>query len=100
MRRAREREARRQSRREARLAKRTAVGAGIAVGAGVIFASGAAQATTTFQVNSLGGAGNGTYNAAECTLREAVTAANSPSHPGTDTVVFKPGLSGTISLYN
>src|SRR5256884_814325 len=48
------------------------------------------QASTTFIVNSTADPGTGVCDDAECTLREAITAAN--AHAGTDTIVFNiPG---------
>src|SRR5438105_2168429 len=48
------------------------------------------QATTTFIVNSTADPGTGVCDDAECTLREAIAAAN--AHAGTDTIVFNiPG---------
>src|SRR5437667_1889846 len=48
------------------------------------------QAITTFTVNSAADPGTGVCDAVECTLREAITAAN--AHAGTDTIVFNiPG---------
>src|SRR5438552_446144 len=48
------------------------------------------QASTTFIVNSTADPGAGVCDNAECTLREAITAAN--AHAGTDTIVFNiPG---------
>lgn len=43
-------------------------------------------------VNSLGDPGNGTCNATQCTLREAINAS------GSTEISFAPGLSGTITL--
>src|SRR3989440_872615 len=48
------------------------------------------QASTTFIVNSTADPGTGLCDDAECTLREAIIAAN--AHAGTDTIVFNiPG---------
>src|SRR5947209_11464220 len=48
------------------------------------------QASTTFTVNSAADPGTGVCDAVECTLREAITAAN--THAGTDTIAFNiPG---------
>src|SRR5205807_10664088 len=48
------------------------------------------QASTTFIVNSTADPGTGVCDDVECTLREAITAAN--AHAGTDTIVFNiPG---------
>src|SRR5437868_1961325 len=48
------------------------------------------QASTTFIVNSTADPGTGICDDAECTLREAITAAN--AHAGPDTIVFNiPG---------
>ena len=45
---------------------------------------------TTFTVNSKADPGNGVCNATQCTLREAIVAAN--ANPGADTIAFKiPG---------
>jgi CSLREA domain-containing protein len=43
-------------------------------------------------VNSLADPGDGTCNAAQCTLREAI------NHPGSTEISFAPGLTGTITL--
>jgi CSLREA domain-containing protein len=43
-------------------------------------------------VNSLADPGNGTCNATQCTLREAI------KDPGSTEISFKPGLTGTITL--
>jgi CSLREA domain-containing protein len=52
-----------------------------------LMASGPAQAATTFTVNNTGDPGSdGICNAASCTLREAINAAN--SKPGADTIEF------------
>lgn len=49
----------------------------------------AAQAAATiFIVNQPGDAGDGVCDATECTLREAITAANAV--PGADTIAFEP----------
>src|SRR5436190_11663996 len=95
MRRARERDVRREAKRRARLARRGTLAAGLAVGAGAIFAPGAAQAAT-FQVNSLDDHAPDGCGSGDCTLRDAVTEANNAS--GADTVTFQSGLSGTIDL--
>src|SRR6266571_944217 len=48
------------------------------------------QASTTFTVNSTADPGTGVCDDAECTLREAITAAN--AHAGADTIAFNiPG---------
>ena len=95
MRRARERQVRREERRtELRRKTKIAGAAGAAIGATALFAP-AAQAAT-FTVNSLEDPGDGTCDAAECTLREAIVEANDA--PGADTIVFATGLSGTINL--
>ncbi len=57
-----------------------------------------AAATTTFQVNSLADPGDGVCNAGECTLREALNAANVAAGP--DRITFAAGLSGNIQLTN
>ena len=43
-------------------------------------------------VNSLADPGDGSCNAAQCTLREAIES------PGATTITFAPGLTGTITL--
>lgn len=49
-----------------------------------------AASATTFTVNSTADLGDGVCDATECTLREAITAAN--ANPGTDTIAFNiPG---------
>src|SRR6185436_3029322 len=65
------------------------------LGVTLIAAPAVAQADT-FTVNSLADPGTGTCDAAECTLREAVEAANSNS--GADVVTFEAGLTGQINL--
>jgi CSLREA domain-containing protein len=52
----------------------------------------AAAAAGTRIVNSLADPGNGTCNATECTLREAIGTA------GTNAITFASGLTGTITL--
>lgn len=59
--------------------------------------AGPAQATT-FTVNSIANPGDGTCNAKQCTLTEAVLRAN--ANDQADTVVFESGLKGTIVLHN
>ena len=51
----------------------------------------------TFTVNSAADPGDGVCSASECTLREAISAAN--AGPGTDTINFDPGVfsPGTIT---
>ena len=51
---------------------------------------------STFTVTTLDDHDDGTCNAADCTLREAITAAN--ARLGTDVIRFAPGLTGTIQL--
>jgi len=51
----------------------------------------------TFVVNSLADPGDGTCNGANCTLREAINAANASSNTA-DTINFQAGLTGTIML--
>src|SRR5436190_24307117 len=57
-----------------------------------------AGAATTFHVNSTADPGTGTCDVTECTLREAITAAN--ADPAVDTIDFTNVASGdnTISL--
>ena len=85
---------RRESKRQSRLARKATTAAGAALGATALFAPGAEAAT--FEVNSLADPGDGTCDATECTLREAVEDANAAA--GADTVIFRSGLSGTINL--
>ncbi|HET6633188.1 MAG TPA: choice-of-anchor Q domain-containing protein [Rhodanobacteraceae bacterium] len=54
------------------------------------------QAPTTLIVDTLADPGDGPCDATDCTLREAVDAANRTI--ATDTVQFKSGLTGTITL--
>ena len=58
----------------------------------------APRASQTFTVNSNADPGTGACDAAECTLREAVAAAN--ANAGTDTIAFDPSVTGTITLTN
>ena len=53
-----------------------------------------ARADTTFTVNTLDDHNDGTCNASDCTLREAINAANST--PGHDTIVFT--VTGVIPI--
>lgn len=53
-------------------------------------------ASTSFEVNSLADPGDGVCDVAECTLREAIEAADLTI--ADDTINFQPGLSGTITL--
>src|SRR5688572_7891681 len=99
MRRARERQVRREERRtEVRRKTKSAGAAGAAIGATALFAP-AAQAAT-FTVNSLDDPGiDGTCDpldpgVADCTLREAIEEANDAN--GADVITFATGLSGTI----
>ena len=94
VRRARERELRRESKRQGRLARKATTAAGAAFGATALFAPGAEAAN--FTVNSLNDPGSGTCDATECTLREAIDAAN--ANPDADVVTFASGLSGSITL--
>ena len=68
-------------------------GAGVTAGAVLGLSSPALAASYT--VTDLADPGNGVCDS-DCTLREAVTAAN--AHPGLDQVVFRSGLSGAITL--
>ena len=94
MRRAGERQAVKDSKRVQRLAKRAALSSGAALGAVVLFAPAADAAT--FTVNSLADPGDGTCDADECTLREAIEDADAAA--GADVVTFQSGLTGTITL--
>ena len=60
----------------------------------LVLGVGTAQAAS-FTVNSTADPGDGICDASECTLREAITAAN--ANPGADTIVFL-GVTGTINL--
>lgn len=51
---------------------------------------------STYTVNTVVDHAVGNCNASDCTLREAVEQAN--GHPGADSIVFSPGLAGTITL--
>ena len=53
-------------------------------------------APTTFTVTTLDDHDDGTCNASDCTLREAINAAN--SHSGKDFINFASGLTGIIQL--
>jgi CSLREA domain-containing protein len=79
-------------RRDALRRRRATLAAGAAIGATALFAPAAAQA---FEVNSLADAAPDACDS-DCTLRDAVTLANSTS--GDDSVTFAPGLTGTIRL--
>src|SRR5687768_8852796 len=94
IRRAREREIERARKRERRLSRK-ALAAGAAAGTTVLFAPAAAHAAT-YEVNSLNDPGDGTCDAAECTLREAITTANGVA--GADTITFASGLTGAINI--
>src|SRR5439155_17732158 len=50
----------------------------------------------TFTVTSTADPGDGTCDVTECTLREAINAANTAA--GADTITFASGLTGTIAL--
>ncbi|MGH2955087.1 MAG: CSLREA domain-containing protein, partial [Solirubrobacterales bacterium] len=95
MRRARERQVEREAKCHGRLAKRGALGAGAALGATVVFAP-AAQAAN-FPVTKLADTNDGTCDA-DCSLREAVYAANASTASDPDLVTFQSGLSGRIEL--
>jgi CSLREA domain-containing protein len=72
--------------------------AGATLGATAMFAAGAEAAT--YVVNSTADGGTGTCNPSpgECTLRDAVTTANTNGVPGTPDTVDLSGESGTITL--
>jgi CSLREA domain-containing protein len=55
--------------------------------AGLLLAPGPAHASTLFTVNSVDDVGDGTCNASECTLREAITASNNT--PGGNVIEFE-----------
>lgn len=52
--------------------------------------------TATFTVNSTNDPGNGTCDAIECTLREAITAAN--NSPGSDDITFNIAGAGPFTI--
>ena len=60
--------------------------------------AGSASAATTYSVNTTVDPGNGVCNAAECTLREAINAAN--ANVGTDTIDFAIGSVGSSQIIN
>lgn len=67
----------------------------------ILFSSQSSLAVTTYTVNSTADPGDGVCNAAECTLREAIDAAN--ASPGLDAIdfdaaVFPPGTPATIEV--
>src|SRR5215218_2642789 len=79
--------------------RRLLAAGGLSAGATLAMA-GAAQAST-FTVGSIDDPGADVSDCTiasniDCTLREAITEAN--ASPGADTVVFRSGLTGTISL--
>ena len=55
-----------------------------------------ACAPVIFTVTTVDDHNDGVCNAADCTLREAITSAN--ARIGSDTIVFAPGVTGTIEL--
>jgi CSLREA domain-containing protein len=77
----------------------------VAVIAAMLFLAGPARAGSTFEVNTTADPATPTTTGcdqAECTLREAVAAANDEaSNPGEDTITFSSSLAGqTITLSN
>jgi CSLREA domain-containing protein len=67
------------------------------MGAAAFLAPGAQAADMTFQVNTTNDTAPGACDLADCTLREAINAAN--ANDGNDTITFGPGASaGTIRL--
>jgi CSLREA domain-containing protein len=72
----------------------------VATAAGGLFAAAAVLAPAanaeTFVVNSTADPGDGTCDASECTLREAIDEANFNGTP--DTITFAPTVQGTIQL--
>jgi CSLREA domain-containing protein len=79
--------------------KHVLVGTGLALGVGLGLSSTAQAAPQTFTVNSLADPGDGTCDATECTLREAITAANANGNQtDQDVIVFNSSLSGSIVL--
>jgi CSLREA domain-containing protein len=60
------------------------------------FLSHESHAAAPLVVNSIADPGNGVCDAAECTLREAIAAANATA--GDDTITFASDVSGTINL--
>jgi hypothetical protein len=73
---------------------KVALGAGTAIGASVLFARGADAAT--FTVTNLSDAYSGDCEPSDCSIVQAVYAANDA--PGDDLITFQSGLSGTIDL--
>lgn len=51
---------------------------------------------STFTVTTVNDHNDGVCNAADCTLREAIAAAN--AHVGSDTIAFASGVTGTVQL--
>ena len=82
-------------RKDARRGRRFGLAAGAAVGATALFAPSAGAAT--FEVNS---AADGASNAcdSDCTLRDAIAAANADADGNADTVTFASSVTGTVNL--
>jgi CSLREA domain-containing protein len=81
--------------RRRRVARRASLATGAAIGASVLLAPGAQAAP--FQVNTLNDAvSDGTCDVTDCTLRDAVDAANADA--ASDNVTFAPGLIGETTL--
>jgi hypothetical protein len=89
----------RRSRAEARR-RRFLAASGLTAGATLAMSGVAHAAPTTFTVGSLddttGAADCADATNTDCTLRQAIIDAN--SNPGADTIVFRSGLTGTITL--
>jgi CSLREA domain-containing protein len=85
----------RERRRVAKVRQRALV-AGAALGATAVFAANAEAATYT--VTTTADNGPGTCNASECTLRDAIAAANTNGTAGTPDTIDLSGVSGTITL--
>ncbi len=90
--------ARRVARERRRLstAKRRVLVAGATLGATAVFAASAEAATYT--VTTTADNGPGTCTSSECTLRDAISAANANGTAGTSDTIDLTGLSGTIAL--
>src|SRR5918997_7075349 len=95
-RRAREREARREQRRESRRARKLGIGAGGALAAALVVAPAAGAATFTVTTTADNNGPICTAGDTDCSLREAVEAAN--ANDEADTINFASGVTGTIAL--
>ena len=83
-------------RRDSRRGRRAGLAAGVALGATVLFAPSAGAAT--FEVNSTADAASDACDT-DCTLRDAIDAANADTDGNPDTITFASSISGsTITL--